>query len=371
VRIRLPILLAALAPMACSPESPDLPADSEAPRTPLSVVRLEPQESGTDVLLQAVSAVNDSVVWVSGHGGTWGRTLDGGGTWATNVMEGADTLQFRDVHALDADRAWLLSAGPGELSRIYRTRDGGRTWELQFLNPEPYGFYDCVEFRDEKHGIVYGDAVDGELRILRTRDGGETWEYTRASDVPAALAGEGGFAASGTCVALGPGGRAWIGTGASDTARVLSTRDGGRTWAAVATPLPGGEAAGIFTIAFRDSLHGLILGGDLARPDEHTDNVALTADGGATWTLAGRPVLAGAVYGASYVAGAPTPTVVAVGPNGADWSADEGGTWTSADTLSYWGLDIASADAGWLVGPEGRITRISFESPSQPARRVE
>ena len=34
-------------------------------------------------------------------------------------MPGADTLQFRDVHALDADRAWLLSAGPGELSRIY------------------------------------------------------------------------------------------------------------------------------------------------------------------------------------------------------------------------------------------------------------
>ena len=170
-----------------------------------------------------------------------------------------------------------------------------------------------------------------------------------------------GFAASGTCVTLGPAGRAWIGTGAADTARVLVTIDEGRTWTAIPSPLPAGEAAGIFTIAFRDSLNGVILGGDLSRPDEHTDNVAATDDGGVTWHLSGRPVLAGAVYGAAYVPGAPTPTLVAVGPNGAAWSPDEGRTWSSGDTASYWGLDIAGPAAGWLVGPEGRIVRISFE----------
>lgn len=350
------LLLGALAAASCSAGEVPEPAPG-----PLTTVRLEAQESGTDVLLQAVSAVDENVAWASGHGGTWARTLDGGETWTAHVMPGADTLQFRDVHALDADRAWLLSAGPGELSRIYRTRDGGVTWELQFLNPEPDGFYDCLEFRDADHGIVYGDAVDGELRILRTRDGGKTWEYTRSANVPSALPGEGGFAASGTCVALGPGGRAWVGTGAADTARVLATLDGGRTWTAAPTPLPGGEAAGIFTVAFRDSLHGAILGGDLARPEEHTDNVAVTTDGGRTWTPAGRPLLAGVVYGAAYVPGAPTPTLLAVGPGGADWSTDEGLTWSSADTASYWGLGVASSAAGWLVGPGGRIVRVSFE----------
>ena len=180
-----PALLAALLASACS--SPDV---QEAPPAPLTDVRLEPQESGTEVLLQAVSAVDEDVAWVSGHGGTWARTVDGGETWTARVMPGADTLQFRDVHALDAQRAWLLSAGPGELSRIYRTRDGGETWELQFLNPEPAGFYDCIEFRDADRGLAYGDAVDGELRVLRTRDGGETWEYVRGLDMPAALPGE-------------------------------------------------------------------------------------------------------------------------------------------------------------------------------------
>ena len=355
--IRTPLVLIALA-LASACSSPDV---REAPPVPLSEVRLEPQESGTEVLLQAVSAVDENVAWVSGHGGTWARTVDGGETWTARVMPGADTLQFRDVHALDAQRAWLLSAGPGELSRIYRTRDGGETWNLQFLNPEPEGFYDCIEFRGPEHGIAYGDAVDGELRILRTRDGGDTWEYGRSADFPPALAGEGGFAASGTCVALGSDGRAWIGTGAADTARVLATRDDGRTWTAIPTPLPAGEAAGIFTIAFRDSLHGVILGGDLARPDDHTDNVAGTSDGGATWMTSGRPVFPGVVYGAAYVPGAPTPTLVAVGPNGADWSSDEGRSWSSADTVGFWGLGMASASAGWLVGPDGRIVRISFE----------
>ena len=355
---RSPLAALAVCLLATGCSSPDV---SETPAGPLSRVRLEQQASGTDVLLQAVSVVDENVVWASGHGGTWVRTLDGGETWTARVMPGADTLQFRDVHALDADRAWLLSAGSGELSRIYRTRDGGDTWELQFLNPEPEGFYDCLEFRDAEHGLAYGDAVGGELRILRTRNGGKTWEFTRSLDVPPALAGEGGFAASGTCLALGPGGRAWIGTGASDTARVLRSLDDGRTWQATPTPLPAGEAAGIFTLAFRDSLHGVILGGDLSRPDEPTDNVAATTDGGQTWVLAGRPVLAGAVYGTAYVPGAPTPTLVAVGPHGADWSTDEGRSWSAADSASYWGLGIASPASGWLVGPEGRIVRISFE----------
>lgn len=361
VRILLPVVAALLAAASCAPaESGDEP-DTAAHPVPYSAIHLDLQQSGTEVLLQAVSAVDDSIAWVSGHGGTWARTLDGGRTWEARVMEGADSLQFRDVHALDADRAWLLSAGPGELSRIYRTEDGGDTWKLQFLNLEFDGFYDCLEFRDELRGLVYGDAVDGELRVLRTTDGGRTWQLSRSSAVPPALPGEGGFAASGTCVALGPGGRAWIGTGAADTARVLVSADDGRSWTAIATPLAGGGAAGIFTIAFRDSVHGTILGGDLQRPDDHTDNVAVTADGGLTWRLAGRPVLTGPAYGAAYVPGAPTPTLVTVGPHGADWSPDEGLTWVSADTLGYWGIGFADSGAGWLVGPDGRIAHVSFE----------
>src|SRR5574341_617870 len=95
---------------------------------------LTEQTSGVGVTLQAVSPVNDSVAWVGGHGGVILRTGDGGRTWGRVSAPGGDSLQFRDVYAVSRDSAYVLSAGPGSRSRIYRTSDGGVTWDLQFLN---------------------------------------------------------------------------------------------------------------------------------------------------------------------------------------------------------------------------------------------
>ena len=322
--------------------------------------RLELQESGVEVLLQAVSPVSESIVWVSGHGGTWLRTLDGGSTWESGVMPEADTLQFRDVHAISAETAWLLAAGPGEMSRIYRTDDGGRSWQLQWTNDEAAGFYDCLSMFDDRRGLVYGDAIDGELRILRTTDGGETWSRVAGARLPAALEGEGGFAASGTCLAIGAENVAWIGTGNAEQARVLRSADRGWSWMASDAPIVSGEAAGITSIAFRDERYGLVVGGHLGQPGEHTANVALTADGGVTWTAGGELRMAGAAYGAAWVPGLKPPVAVAVGPGGADLTSDGGISWTGIDDRNWWGLGFASSDAGWLVGPEGRIARVSF-----------
>ncbi|MDT8435871.1 MAG: hypothetical protein RRA92_03855 [Gemmatimonadota bacterium] len=313
-----------------------------------------------DVLLQAVSAVSERVAWVSGHGGVWLHTLDGGATWTGGVVPGADTLQFRDVHAISADSAWLLSAGPGELSRIYRTTDGGATWKLQWTNPEPVGFYDCLDFFDARRGLAYGDAVGGVLRVLRTADAGATWELVPPSDLPAARPGEGGFAASGTCVATGPDGRAWIATGNGEPARVLASTDDGASWAGAPAPVVAGEAAGLTSVAFLDASRGLAVGGDLRRPDERTANVALSTDGGLTWSEGGRLRFPGAAYGAAWVPGTDPPLAVAVGPGGADLTRDGGLSWTALADGAWWGLGFASRRAGWIVGPEGRIARVEL-----------
>src|SRR5678816_1952516 len=78
---------------------------------------------------------------------------------------------------------------------------------------------------------------------------------------------------------------AWIGTGAAQRARVLRTIDGGHTWNVVDTPLKSGPSSGIFSIAFRDAKNGVIVGGDYTKEKEAVENVAITNDGGATWTL--------------------------------------------------------------------------------------
>lgn len=347
-------VLLALAAAACGGTA--TPPTTQAPRLRPT---LTPQESGTDVLLQAVSPVDERVVWVSGHRGTFLRTLDGGETWYVGTVPGADSLEFRDVHAVDENTAYLLSAGPGDRSRIYKTTDGGRTWALQFRNDVDDAFFDCIAFWDADTGFAFSDAVDGAFIVVRTEDGGRHWTRVPPENVPAALpGGEGGFAASGTCAVTAGQDHGWIGTGAGEVARVLRTTDRGRTWSVANTPIPAGPSAGIATLVFRDAQHGLALGGDVARREPHRDNVAITRDGGRSWALAGNLSIQSAVYGASDVPGMPTPTVVAVGPGGMEVSLDDGATWTPLDTTNYWAVAFASPRAGWAVGPRGTVVRI-------------
>ena len=331
-----------------------------ATRTPHLV--LEVQASGTTALLQAVSAVNDSVVWVSGHAGTWVRTTDAGRHWTAGRVPGADSLQFRDVYAASADTAVLMSAGPGDLSRVYRTTDGGASWQLLHTNRDTAGFYDCIGFWDAEGGVLYGDSVDGRLTVLVTQDGGRTW--SRPAGLPAAQPGEGGFAASGGCAiaitALGKD-RAWIGTGNTGSARMLRTDDRGVSWRASTVPVVAGDASGVTAVTFRDAFNGVAVGGEIGKRDGRGEYVALSSDGGATWTPGGRPTFAGAAYGAAYVPRATVPTVVMLGPGGADVSYDDGHSWVPLDSASYWSVGFSSPAGGWLVGPRGRIVHARLE----------
>jgi photosystem II stability/assembly factor-like uncharacterized protein len=320
---------------------------------------LTPQVSGTTNRLQAISPVSPRVVWASGVGGTYTVTTDGGKTWRAGVVPGAELLQFRDVEGVSEKVAYLMSAGVGTDSRIYKTEDGGETWNLQFENQDPNGFYDCFAFWTRKRGITMADSVDGRFPIVRTLDG-ETWEDI-GDNLPPALASEYAFAASGTCAATQGGKQAWLATGGAAQARILRTTDGGETWAAYLTPIvQGTPTSGAISVAFRDRFHGILGGGELLTPTVFGDTVARSRDGGKTWQLTSRPTFPGSVYGLAYVRGRHA-TVVATGPSGAAWTPDEGDTWFSLpDVANYWAVAFASPHAGWLVGTEGRILKISF-----------
>jgi hypothetical protein len=109
------------------------------------------------------------------------------------------------------------------------------------------------------------------------------------------MEGEGAFAASNTCVAIVPGGsdsNIWFATGGK-VARVFHSGDRGQSWQVVETPMVHGpESAGIFSIAFRDAMHGVIAGGDYKHPNDDGPNLAFTEDGGKTWTLSALHPLA-------------------------------------------------------------------------------
>jgi photosystem II stability/assembly factor-like uncharacterized protein len=272
--------------------------------------------SHTTENLRGVSAVSQKIAWASGTHGTYLLTTDGH-IWIPGQVPGAESLDFRAVVAFSADEAFLMSASPGNQSRIYHTTDAGRHWQLQFTNTNPKAFFDSMVFWDPTHGIVLGDPIPdetGQLKFeLLITDDGQTWTPIPPAQLPPAIDGEGAFAASNSCIAIltsqanssqpwksgasaprqpsekegasAPDPNIWFATGGK-TARVFHSPDRGRTWQVFATPIAHGpDSAGIFSIAFRDPTHGVIAGGDYKHPDQDGPNLAFTDDAGKTWTL--------------------------------------------------------------------------------------
>ncbi|HEV7891542.1 MAG TPA: hypothetical protein VGP08_12935 [Pyrinomonadaceae bacterium] len=325
------------------------------------------QTSGASVRLRGVSAVNRRVAWASGASGTYARTTDGGRTWRAGVVPGAEGLDFRDVDAFDADTAYLLAIGEGENSRIYKTEDGGAHWTLQFQNRRAAGFFDCMAFWTRARGIAISDPVEGRFIVITTEDGGRTWKESSALGMPAALAGEGAFAASGTCVTTGGASDAWFGTGGPAGARVFRSHDSGRSWEVSKTPLATGKAAGVFSLSFWGAGPGAAVGGDYTLEKESAGNASVTDDGGKSWRAAGERRPAGYRSCVARVQGTRGPTLVAVGPSGSDYSTDGGRTWTQLGSEGFHALSVArGGEVAWAVGDNGRVARL--DNPARLGR---
>jgi len=316
------------------------------------------EESHTKESLRGLSVVSNKIAWASGTHGTYVRTTDFGQTWVPAQVPGAESLDFRDVEAFSADLAYLLAAGPGEQSRIYKTNDGGKHWDVQFSNHEPKGFLDCMAFWDSQRGIVVGDPVNGKFQLLTTNDGGQHWNYISPESLPPAKDGEGAFAASGTCITTQGKSNTWFVTGGS-TARVFRSSDAGKTWSVSDTPIMYGPAsAGIFSIAFHDAKHGVIAGGDYKEPERGGANLAKTSDGGRTWMLVrvspqkyfSAVAYLGGRYGGVFAGGS---SCIGSSVNGLR-------SWKEFVPAKVNAIGSDHSSNIWAVGPDGTILRAEF-----------
>jgi photosystem II stability/assembly factor-like uncharacterized protein len=317
-----------------------------------------PQSSGTDAELRGLSVVSPNAAWGSGQRGFVVRTTDGGRHWVADTIPNATKLDLRSIAGTSADVAHALSIA--DSGRIFRTSDGGRTWSLRFTSQRKGSFFDAMRFWDARHGIAVSDPVDGRFLLVVTNDGGDSWKELAADGLPAALPNEGAFAASGSCLAVYGSSDVWFVTGGASVARIFHSANRGKSWTVHDTPIrAGGASEGNFSVAFRDAKHGVIVGGDYQKPKLGGRNVALTSDGGGTWTLvdsASSP--AGFKSAVAYVPGSAGKKLVAVGLSGTDESSDGGLTWTATDTVAYNSVQFAG-NGGYAVGPKGRVGRYS------------
>lgn len=326
----------------------------EVPQGEAQTLSWQTVETGSTASLRGLSAVDRSTAWVTGTEGTILRTTDGGESWQQIVIPGTEELDFRDVEAFDGQTAVVMTAG--QPARFYRTVEkDGATFELVHESPYEAAFFDSIAFWDQNRGLAFSDPVDGRFLILKTEDGGRSWQEVAETALPAPVEGEAGFAASGSNVAVGPGGRAWMGTGGA-AARVLRSTDFGETWKAVETPLLDGEpSAGVFSVAFRDELRGIAAGGDYQAPESTGGTLAWTEDGGKSWTAATTPPPSG--HRAAVVFAKPD-LWISAGRAGCDLSRDGGRTWEKLSEEGYYTLDVGRDGTVWAAGSDGRVARL-------------
>ncbi len=326
----------------------------------------EMQSSGTTASLRGIHAVGGGVAWASGTNGTVLRTEDSGYMWQSCAMPpGAEKLDFRVIWAFDANTAIVMSSGPGDQSRLYKTTDGCSHWTLLYTNTDKDGFWDAMCFAERPLGIyIIGDPVHGHFVLLESDEHELIQDMSIKGFRP--LTGESLFAASnsnfdpdeinGFYFATGGISGSWF---LYETEDVY--HDARITWHRVSIPIgEKSSSSGVFSIQLRsdptedrdqwDRIHGVAVGGDYTKPNESTGTAAWTADGGQHWTAATKPPHG---YRSTVAWDADAKAWIAAGTNGSDISYDDGKTWQPLDDGNWNALSLP-----WIVGPKGRIAKL-------------
>lgn len=321
----------------------------------------ELQNSGNKSSIRGIDALDENNVWLSGSLGKYAITNDGGKTWVTDSVPGADSLDFRDIEVISKDVVYLMSAGLGEKSNIYKTKDGGKSWTLQKQNEHAEGFYDGFAFWDENTAILIGDPVGGSHFLLKTTDGGKNWNRIEPEKLAPLADGEiGGFAASGTTIEVN-GDNVWFATGGK-VARVHHSTDRGETWQVYNTPiLQGGNSTGIFSIDFRDDYRGVVVGGDYTKAENRGLTTAYTKDGGRNWTLPADTSIVTFSSCVQYIQN--SNVLVAVSRSAKSfYSTDDGRSWSAFGGHALYTLSFAkNGKSAWAAGPNGKVAKLIIE----------
>jgi hypothetical protein len=330
------------------------------------------QSSGTTAGLRGIHAVGGGVAWASGTNGTVLRTEDGGYMWQSCAMPpDAEKLDFRAIWAWDANTAMVMSSGPGDLSRLYKTIDGCSHWKLLYMNPNKDGFWDAMVFSSAKKGFVLGDPVNGRFVLLFTLDGGKSWSRLNTTSLDIGEAKIAVFAASNSAMILHGNDLPMFGTSGPDgpwlyipdlectmlnAAQNFAQCLSGLRFKREKLPVAGDSAtSGIFSLAGSDSQDLTAVGGDYTKPNDANGTAAASAVWSGlqpTWVATQRPPHG---YRSAVARDEADDAWLTVGPNGSDISYD-GKIWAPLDNGNWNALSLP-----WVVGPQGRIAKLDAE----------
>ncbi len=230
-----------------------------------------------------------SHIWIGGTRGTVIHSSDGGEHFTVSQVPGADSLDFRDLAILDDKTVLLMSAGPAEngAAKIFRTENGGMSWELAFQIKEKGYFFDAIIW-EGKQGLILSDPAGPFYGLIRINNKGRNYQLLKPTSHPELQKGEAAFAASGSSLLKTKNGY-YIVTGGGEKARVLFSKDA-LNWERIFAEIPGGEGTGFFSLGVRDPKNLWIGGGNYARIKEGPVPLLESKNAGISWSpVTGAP----------------------------------------------------------------------------------
>lgn len=306
-----------------------------------------------------------------------------------------DDANLYDLCFVDANHGWAV----GDRGAIWRTQDGGKTWNLQ---ESPVACrLESVSFVDTQRGwIVGGETAPFTHRpsavILKTEDGGQHWKRYGDALLPW-LKGvrfhdrQHGFA-YGWPSSMFPSG-------------LFRTTDGGMHWSAVSGYSKGWISAefdpqGTGMLIDRSGKFSRLVEGELRElgsiPDDMTFPVNLVRGDGGRWTVCGNQgmITASGASGEKWIVPARLPGAPslqefdwqAITQNGSDiWvagvpgsqilhSSDGGKSFSFQSTgqrLPLFAVAFADSQHGWACGAMGVILHTSDGGRTWSAQRAE
>lgn len=308
--------------------------------------------------LRGLSVIDSLNAWASGSNGLIIKTTDGGKSWKEFRIKGFETLDFRDIEAFDENNAIIMCIDAPAF--FFKTKDGGKSWKRKYMNRDPKIFFDGFAFWNNEKGIAFSDPINGKFFIVKTENGGESWKEISDMNISSALKNEGGFAASGTSITVFGKDLVWFGTGGANRSRIFFSEDAGINWRTAEVPINSGiSSSGVFSIAFKDELNGIAVGGDYKDFNNSTNNCAFTDDGGLSW----QPIVKTNPFGfKSCVAWNEFYKIyLATGTSGTDFSGDFGKSWKFIDNKSFNTISVSKKDGTiFLVGDKGLIAKLKI-----------
>ena len=305
----------------------------------------------------AIKFVSATQGWMSISPGGLIHTLDGGTNWTETLLNNTDVIwslaEAPNVSFINPSTGWVLKSfgteGNSQGVVVYKTNDGGATWQRKVLSQTTGDFGYKIQFVDANNGwLIIFNFTSGIPTYLKTTDGGNNWNPTSGQGIFYYTTNTTGWAFT-------------AGFPQTPPFTIYKTINGGANWTPQFTDNSAGHLQSIY---FSDSNNGWIVG--------LSGKIYKTTDGGTNWikiinSNLNANIECTSVYFLNSTTGwvgctdtskpASNFFILHTTDGGQSWTSEN----TSITTNNYWVVNIFFWDQnnGWLTTDNGAMARYS------------